>query len=110
MLLKQRDLHGDLAALGEFDCITHKVRQYLPEADGVAGNKSRNTRVDFAGQFQILFRGTLGEDLGDAFDGFMQIEVGAFQLELARLDLRKIEHVVDQIEQRQGRDLRQIVQ
>ena len=50
----------------------------------------------------------MGEHVGDRFQQLVQIERDLFQLELAGLDLRQVEHVVDQAQQHVGRRLGQL--
>ena len=53
------------------------------------------TSVDRAGQLNAISVGTCGHQVQGAFNHFDQVKIEHFEQELARLDLRKIQDVVD---------------
>ncbi|MNL26187.1 hypothetical protein D3C87_1477020 [compost metagenome] len=60
---------------------------------------------DVAGQLQALLVGAQGEHLGGLAEQLLEVEVGGFQLELAGFDLREVQDVVDDVQQRIARPL-----
>ena len=52
-----------------------------------------------AGELDALFRRADREQLGGIADGFTRVELGPFEIEPPRLDLREVEDVVDDLEE-----------
>ena len=61
-----------------------------------------HVETDVAGQFEPLGVGACRADFDCLLHGFTQAEFDAFKLELAGFDLREIEDVVDDLQQRAG--------
>ena len=97
------DFDDDLAALGELDRVIDEVHHHLPHPAIVAHEPCGDVAMDIAGQFQPLLMGAQGERLHRIAQAFAEVEPLAFQHELFRLDLGKIEDVVDHREQRLAR-------
>src|SRR6185312_2283874 len=97
------DVDHDLAALGELDGVADQVGQHLAQAAGIAGEAARQVRRDVGAEAQALLLGHLVEEVLDLFDDVAGVEGHHLQLDLAGLDLREIQDVVDDAEQRLGR-------
>ena len=101
------DGDDDLALLGEFDGIADEIDQDLTEPPRVPGQRVGHVGRDAAGQFQALGVGPLREGAQGVFHGHAEAERGDLEVELARLDLREVEDVVDHRQQGVGRRLDQ---
>src|SRR5207249_2073898 len=94
------DVDDHLAFLGELDGVRDQVEQYLPQAGRVPDDSCRHALVDEAAQLDLLLPRTRRDDVERALDASPQIDRLLLELELARLDLRVVEDVVDHVEQR----------
>ena len=99
---EQFDVQPDLAALGELDGVVDEVRQDLAEAERVAQQMLGNRRRDMGQELQALVVRLLGGERRDRADHFVEPEVRRLDVELARLDLREVEDVVDDGQQRRA--------
>ena len=96
----------DFALVGELDGVAQNVQQHLPEP-------SRRRRAASSGTSAAMWqassspfsRGPQRQQLRRVADRFAQIELGVLEIQPPRLDLREIEHVVDDRQQRLGRRL-----
>ena len=90
-------LHDDqyFAALGELDGIAHQVGQHLRQPAWIADEQVGHVGADVAGQLEILLLRPQGQRLQRVLHRVAQPEWQAFQLELARLDLREVQDVAD---------------
>ena len=105
--------NGDLARVGELDRIPDQVDEYLPQQSGVAMDGLRGEGIDEAGERQALAARRHGHDVGYALHYRGQIELDRLAFELVRLDLRKVEDVIDdrqQIMRRRAGDSRQFAE
>ncbi len=91
--------HGDLAQRGELDRVGDQVRQHLLEPEAVADHLQPRAPLDERAQVEALAARVLGQQLDGVVDGVRQRELGLLQLELAGLDLRQVEDVVDDRQQ-----------
>ena len=106
MLLRgvgQRQFDEDLTVLGEFDRIADQVNQHLPQPGRVAGQTVRHLLGDEIDEFNALAGAALAEQVGDFGDQLARIELDHCQIETTGFDLRQIENVVDDPEQRLAR-------
>ena len=94
--------HQHLAALGELHRVGREVDEHLPEPERIAAQARRNLRVDAAGQLDAFLVRPFGEQFHRALDRVAQVEVDGLERELARLHLREVQNVVDDVEQRLG--------
>ena len=94
------DVDDHLARLGELDRVRDEVEQYLPQAGRVPHDSCRHVLVDEAAQLELLLPRTRCDDVERALDTRPEIDRLLLELELARLDLRVVEDVVDHVEQR----------
>ena len=91
-------MDDDLALLGELHRVRDEVEQHLPQSDRVPDDPRRDALVDQAAQLELLLPRARRDDVERSFDAAPEIERLALELELARLDLRVVEDVVDHVE------------
>ena len=91
--------HANLALLGELDRIAQQVGQHLAQAGRVAAYPLGQIRRQIRDTFDALAHGLTGVEFENVFHQFAQLEALFFQLQLAGLDLGKIEDIVDDLEQ-----------
>ena len=94
--------YGDAAVVGELDGVAHQVGQHLFQALRVAHQLQRGVAVDQADQLQVLLVGGGGEDGQGVLDQLAQVERDVLQHQLAGLDLREVEDLVDDPQQAFG--------
>jgi hypothetical protein len=92
--------HEDLAGLGELDRVREEVQEHLPQPSLVADNPRRRSLVDQAAELDLLLPGPRGDDVQRPLEAVAQAERLALEVELAGLDLRVVEDVVDHVQQR----------
>ena len=88
--------------LGELDGVVDEVGQDLAEPQRVAQQVLRDVRRDVRQELQALLVRLLGGERGDGADDLVEPEVGGLDVELAGLDLREVEDVVDDGQQRRA--------
>jgi hypothetical protein len=93
------DGHDHLALRGELDRVRQQVGEHLAQPRLVAADHVRDAVLDVARELQSLGVRAVGEQVGDVADHLAQIEVRLLELELAGLDLREVEDVVDHSQQ-----------
>ena len=97
--------HADKARVGELHRIAGKVQQHFGDALRIAQQRLRQQpRVQLDLHLQVFFGRRLGQQVGDVVQHIADLERRVCQLQFAGLDLRKIEHVVDDGEQVLGRE------
>ena len=95
--------HRDAAVMREFERVPYQVGNDLPEADRVADNVRGHLGSHIAGQ-RKPFRVRLDHQRDQGrLERPAYVKRRAIDLQLARLDLREIENVVDDHQQRFGR-------
>ena len=95
----RRSTH-DLAALGELDGVADQVDQDLAQPAGSPTRAVGHVGGDVAGQLQALARGRAGQRLHACRSSMSRRSKSiALEVELAGLDLREIEDVVDDRQQ-----------
>ena len=99
------DGHHDVAFVGELDGIADQVREHLPQAHRIADERRRDLRRDVGHDLEPLLVRAKGERTDRIGDQIAEIERDGFELELARLDLREVQNVVQDLQQRIGRRL-----
>ena len=100
---QQRHLDHDFAFFGELQAVRQQIGQHLAEAQGVAVYRRWQALVDVAGELQFLGVRARRHQLHDVLYCMVQIETDRLDLELAGLDLREVENVVDDGEERFAR-------
>ncbi|MCY1418006.1 hypothetical protein D9M71_335520 [compost metagenome] len=94
--------HIDAPQTGELEGVGEQVADHLAHSRGVAAQLGRQLRADQAGQFHAR-RGVLRQQAGGVLDQQTEVEWNVLQLELAGLELRQVEHVVEQLDQHLAR-------
>ena len=92
-----RQLH--VARWRELDGVAEQIQEHLPQMPAVEYDASRHVRSRRHGQPQALPVRRFGDDIGEVGDELREIGWAFFDIQSSRLDLRKVEHVVDQLEQ-----------
>ena len=100
-----RDDDGDLARLRELDRVADEVDEHLPQSHRVADEGVGDARIDVAQELEALPMGADREEAEGVTDRVTQVELDGIEVQLAGLDLREVEDVVDHGEQRVGGDL-----
>ena len=90
----------DLALRGELDGVADEIHHHLPQPGGVAEDHLGHRFVDRFRQRDPLGCGLRREQDGGVVQAVAEVEGMDFQLELAGLDLGKIEDVVDEHKER----------
>ncbi len=98
----------DAAVLGELDGVIQQVGHNLAEPSRIPDEPQGETRVDEVGHFERFFATPGGHQLDDRFDHFVEVEWNLLDIEPTRLDLREIEDLVQQFEQRLAREFRRL--
>jgi hypothetical protein len=86
-----------------FTAFGNQVAEHLAHARGVAVESPEGLRIEVQLAGEALVRGAGAERVQRAFDDGLQVERRAFEVELARLDLRQVKDVVQQVEERRAR-------
>ena len=93
----------DVAALGELERVADQVGQDLLHPRRIADDAGRHLRVDVANELEPLLVRAQRERLERVGNRRARRERHRFELELARFDLREVENVVEDRQQRVGR-------
>ena len=97
--------HQHVAAGGELERVRHQVHEDLANAQLVAPGPAMQIRVDVEQQLDALLVRALREQVDDLLDHLADVEILGLEAQLAGLDLREVENVVDDGQQRVGRAL-----
>jgi hypothetical protein len=92
-----------LALVGELDGVAHEVHEDLAEPPGVAEDRPRYLGKNAAAEFEPLLVAACSQQPHSVLDDVAEIEGRAVERQLAGLDLRGIEDVVDEGQQRLAR-------
>ena len=95
----------DLAALGELDGVADQVDEHLAKPSRIAEDGRRHVRLDVTGQLEALLVRARRQQPDRLLHGLAQVERHPLERQLPRLDLREVENVVDERQQRLGRVL-----
>jgi hypothetical protein len=90
----------DAAALGELDRVAEQVEQHLAHARRIADQRVVRAGIDPHVEREAFHRRLLAERAGDTVDQAGERERGLLELETSGFDLREVEHVVDNAQQR----------
>ena len=91
--------HGNAALFAELDGVIGVVDQHLPQAQRIAHQHGRQLRVDLEQQFQVLAGGARCHHRHQGLHHVVETEVDALDFQLARLDFRDVEDIVDDAQQ-----------
>ena len=97
------DAQDDPAPLRELHGVREQVRQDLPQQAAVADQRVRHIVLDLARQRDVPAAEPGRERLHQRVEPLAQTERARLEDQLAGLDLREVENVVDDVEQRLGR-------
>src|SRR5207245_2979226 len=92
--------HVDLTALGELDRVPDQVDEDLSHARRISAHEVRDVGRHVHRELEVFLAGPDGEQGGGSVYDFGEIERDGFELEMLRLDLRVVEYVVEDGEQR----------
>ena len=99
-LARHGRLHRDAALFRELDGVADEIDQDLPQARRVAAEMAARRAIDEGAEVEALLA-RLGREQGHrGLDRVDEIEVDDLDLDLAGLELRDIENVIDDGEQR----------
>ncbi len=90
-------------AAAELDGIADQVDEHLAQARRVGQHLQREARVDEQLQVDLVAGRHRQQRVADAFDQFVQCQRLALQIQSPRLDLREVEDLVDDAQERQRR-------
>ena len=93
--MRALDIEDDLAVLGELDGVANEVEEDLPETAGVGADARGDVGVEVDDELDALLDGLLGEEVHDAFDDGVEVELLGEDLDLGGLDLGEVEDVLD---------------
>ena len=94
-LLRGLRLDGDAAGFGELDGIGQQVEEDLPQAGLVRADPLRHGLVNMQIQRESLVAGARGPHLPGLLQQGAQVKIDEFGGELPGLDLRQVEHVIE---------------
>ena len=89
-------VQGHAAALGEFHRVAREVDEYLAQVVRIAAQRRRHLGHDRHHELDLFRRRLRRDDPGGAVHQGVQIEIGLLEGQLARFDLREVEHILDQ--------------
>ncbi len=101
--LHERDPHRHLAVRGELDGVAQEIGEDLPQAQRVSVHGARNGFVQRAQELQALPVAPFREQRNGLLHEGSEIELRGLEVELARLDLRDVEDVVDDAQEQLAR-------
>ncbi len=107
-MIGQQDVHRHAALFGELQGVAHEIQQHLPHTHRIADRPLWHRVVHAEGEAQPLLTRTGREALDHLGSDPPHIERHGRDLELSGVDLRHVEHVVDDRQQRVGRALHRI--
>ena len=90
------------AMCGEFEGISGQIGEDLGQPQGIADKPIGNLGLGADHQFDALFAGLLAEQVGDVVQYLAQAERHRLDDQLASLDFREIQNVIDDAEQGLG--------
>ena len=97
---EQFDLDEDVPLFRELDGIAQKIGEHLPQPQRIAFDRRWNPVVHLIRQVETFSEGAGGLQVERVFQAGAQIERARVQLQFPRLDLGKIQNVVDDGQQR----------
>ena len=100
-----RALHRqhDLARLGELDRVGEQVEQHLAQPRHVAADRRRHVALEDVGDVEVLLGRARADEVERRLDALAQVERLRLDVHAAGLDLREVEDVVDDGQQRVAR-------
>ena len=89
------DLYHHLTSGSEFDAVAEQVHEHLSQAGDVSDHGLWNPIVHLVGEVQALLCRSGSQEIQGVLDAGAQLERLVLQFQLARLDLREVENVVN---------------
>ena len=110
-LLLHAAREDDLALLGELHRVVDEVHQHLLKAQRIAAQALGDVLREGEQELEATLVGAMGDDAGEVVEDLVELEADVLHVELAGLDLREIQDVVDDPQERVRRalDLHQVV-
>ena len=99
---QSRDLNRNMPLMGEFQCIAQQVGDDLANPARIAHYFFSRIRGVAQDQVEPFFLRRQQLEVGNIFGDLSQVEWNRFDFQFARLDLGKIENIVDQPQQAFG--------
>ena len=99
----QAAAQAQVAGRRKLDGVAEQVDEDLLDAQGVTHEAARHLRCQVDAQLQPLFLDMADEQVVDVVEQHGQLEIQLFDAQLAGLDAREVEDVVDDAEQMVGR-------
>ncbi len=93
------NIHDDAAGVSEFDGIADEIIDDLADACGVALDPAWHIALNVAGERNVFLGSTRLVDGDQVRDQLFNIQINGLKIELAGLDLGKVEDVIDDIQQ-----------
>ena len=97
------DRDADAALIGELDRVAGEIGENLAQALAVRAHEARRRGAERRGDLDAFALGSGREQFHHAFDQLAQIDRLDDEIEMAGLDLREIEDLVDERDQRAAR-------
>ena len=91
--------HMHAAFERELDCIGNDIRQHLADTHRIPQHDFRHIGGDLAGHLQFALERRCGEQLRYGGDARTNMKCGAFDFNLACLDFRQIQNIVNDFKQ-----------
>ena len=95
-----RHAHDDFAVLGELHGVADQVGQHLAQRPGIAAQRRGHIAVDERRQLEPFRLRLLGQHVDRVLDRAAQVEIDLLEAQLPGLDLREVQDVVDDRQQR----------
>ncbi len=102
------DPQHHLALFREFDGVADQIDDHLPQTPQIADKRVGRLRQNAAGQLQSALVGPCSECFYGVFEAVAQAEGDRVQVHPARLDLGKVQNIVDYRQQRVGGHLHHV--
>ena len=93
------DVQRDVALVGKFDGVAEQIQQNLPQPLFIGANRRRQRRQRLVCEQHVFLLGSHADDAADAAQKRVKQELRRNDFQLARLDFRQIENIVDQRQQ-----------
>src|SRR5580704_18372474 len=90
--------YHNFATLGKFESIAHHVQDNLAKTHWVADQVVRHVIFNAAGKLEPLLRGTDTEGFDGILENVANVERDGVEIQLARLDLGKVQYIVDDLQ------------
>jgi DNA-directed RNA polymerase subunit K/omega len=97
--------HGNTATIRELDGIADEIEKNLPEASLVADHRARQVRIEAPCQIEPLLTGARAHQLDNTLQPLVERKRRRVDFQLAGLDLRKIQDLVDDRQEVLGRQI-----